>query len=158
LSEVLRVLSFHHTFKQEKLSLSYLEVAGQVIRNVESAGQETSCRKWSENSSFIVGWKKRLQDVSDLSNETDGSTDGEDDVYDDFAAELSKFHQQKLSAVPTKSCNLIDVILRSRDVISMADKINLSGRKFLMLVVVITRAACENIKRFQDRRYKKLFQ
>jgi hypothetical protein len=47
--------------------------------------------------------------------------------------------------VPTKSCDLIDVILRSRDVISMADRINLSDRKILMLVAAIARAAGENI-------------
>jgi hypothetical protein len=38
-------LSFHHTFKQEKLSLSYLEVAEQLIRNLESAGQVPILKK-----------------------------------------------------------------------------------------------------------------
>jgi hypothetical protein len=163
LGEVLRVLSFHHTFKQEKLSLSYLEVAEQLIRNVGSAGQvpilkrnivkkverkyklycwlrkaktrrshqhrvEDFCRSLADifvversddNNNLVLKSptkpscsKSPAEHEESCSNETDGSTDGEDDVNDDFAAELSKFHQQKLSAVPTKSCNLIDVILR----------------------------------------------
>jgi hypothetical protein len=79
------------------------------------------------------------------STDVDYSTDNGEDEVDDFAAELSQFQRQKISPDPVPTESLVDVILRSRDIISMADRINLSDRKFLMLVAAIAKAAGENI-------------
>jgi prolyl-tRNA editing enzyme YbaK/EbsC (Cys-tRNA(Pro) deacylase) len=71
------------------------------------------------------------------------SSSEEEVVEDDFAEEMTKYQREKLSPVPNlvKKKTLIDVVMASQDVISMAERINLSTRKFLMFVADIVRAA-----------------
>jgi len=202
LGDVLRVVAFHHTFKQEKLAWSFLEVADQLFINAENSGQVPMLRRnivkkierkyklycslrksknRQSNEHRVEDFSRSLGDIFDVVRVNDkvsislskpccstslaepaaaesvgdslpedyySLTDVEDDcdVDDDFAADLSKFHRQKISTSSTPiKINLIDVILRSRDVISMADRINLSDRKLLMLVAAIARATGENI-------------
>jgi hypothetical protein len=66
----------------------------------------------------------------------------EEEIDEDFAEEMSKYHRQKLLPAgtnPLKERSLIDIIMGSRDVISMAERINLSTRKFLLFVASIAR-------------------
>jgi hypothetical protein len=70
----------------------------------------------------------------------------EDDTADDDF-EISSYYKEKLSPgpKPAKEKSLIDLVMASRDVVSVAERINLSTRHFLLFVAAIARAAGEDL-------------
>jgi hypothetical protein len=62
------------------------------------------------------------------------SSEEDDTLDDDF--EISSYYKEKLSPgpKPAKEKSLIDLVMASRDVVSVAERLNLSTRIFLLFV------------------------